>query len=628
MSAPAPRKGARPQGATDRRPRDPAAGIEARERRRFARALLLLAVAAFALRLLYLSGASESPLYRHPALDARVQDAAAWTMAKGGGEPDHAPFFRPPLYVAFLASIYATVGHDLHAPRVVQAACGAGTVVLLGLLGATLWDRRVGILAAILAALYAPSIYFEGELVSASLELFLAALALWLLAEGAKRRSTPWIVGAGLAIAAGAITRPTALPFAILAAIWLSRRVAPRAVALFLAAALSLPAAVTLRNLAVSGDPVVIASQGGINFYIGNHEGADGTTPHVPGLGSGVAATYDAPFREASRVAGRELRASEVSSFWFRKGLDYWRASPAAAARLTMEKIAMVWNRRELPNNQDQAFFAPFHSWLFRVPLLPTFALLAPIALAAGWFLRRRASLLWLFAGSLTLVTACFFVCDRFRHPLAAAVIPLAAAGLVAAGDAWGARHADRDTWRRRRLAAGAALVLAAAFVWAPFPRWQAPETGMSWFRLAAGYEQGGDPARAGDAYARAEAAGLSTPEFWNNYGLHAIRAGDLDAAASRLRRAVAIDPSNGPALGNLAEVYLRREEWSLAAGAYAAAAGAMPEKAAELLTNAGALYRREGKLDAARQAFHDALSARPGFEPAVEGMRSVGGEH
>jgi hypothetical protein len=50
------------------------------------------------------------------------------------------------------------VGHDLHAPRVVQAACGAGTVVLLGLLGATLWDRRVGIVAAMLAALYAPSI--------------------------------------------------------------------------------------------------------------------------------------------------------------------------------------------------------------------------------------------------------------------------------------------------------------------------------------------------------------------------------------------------------------------------------------------------------------------------------------
>jgi hypothetical protein len=50
-----------------------------------------------------------------------------------------------------------------------------------------------------------------------------------------------------------------------------------------------------------------------------------------------------------------------------------------------------------------------------------------------------------------------------------------------------------------------------------------------------------------------------------------------------------------------------------------------MPERAAELLTNAGALYRREGKLNAARQAFRDALAARPGFEPAAEALRRIG---
>jgi tetratricopeptide (TPR) repeat protein len=287
----------------------------------------------------------------------------------------------------------------------------------------------------------------------------------------------------------------------------------------------------------------------------------------------------------------------------------------------------MVWNRRELPNTQDQAFFAPYHSWLFRGPFLPSFALLAPIALAAAWFARRRAALLILFAAATTLATAAFFVCDRFRHPLAAAVIPLAAAGLVGAADAGGGRAADPAAWRRRALGGGAALAAAALFVSAPFPKWQATETGMSWFRLATAYEQAGDRARSGEAFAKAEEAGLSTPEFWNNYGLHALREEDLDRAGERFRRAVAAEPSHGPALGNLAEVYLRRGEWSLAAGAYAAAAGAMPEKAAELLTNAGSLYRREGKLDAARQAFRDALAARPGFEPAAEALRALGGE-
>jgi 4-amino-4-deoxy-L-arabinose transferase-like glycosyltransferase/Tfp pilus assembly protein PilF len=618
MSGRAPRNRARREARASK------AGADARP---FGRILVLIAVAAFVLRLVYLAGASQSPLYRHPALDAKVNDAAAWDVARGA-TPAREPYFRPPLYGMFLAGVYGVAGHDLGAPRVAQAAAGAATAFLLGLLGASLWDRRVGIGAAALGALYGPSIYFDGELVSASLELFLAALSLWLFVEGARRGSRAWLVGAGVALAAASITRPTFLPFAIVGAWWLWTRVPHAAAALFLAAALSLPIAATVRNAAVSGDPVFIASQGGINFYIGNHARADGTTPFVPTLGSGVTATYDAPFREASRLAGRPLRASEVSGFWFRKGFDFWREYPREAATLAAKKIAMVWNRRELPNTQDQAFFAPFHSWLFRAPLLPGFALLAPIALAAAWFERRRASALIWFAATLTAVTAAFFVCDRFRFPLAAAVIPLAAAGLVRAWDAWRSRAEEQGgAFARRALPAGALLLAMGAFVWLPFPGWQSVETGMSWFRIATAYEQGGNAGAAGDAYARAEEAGLATPEFFNNYGLHALRADDLAAAVARFRRAVALDPSNGPALGNLAETYLRRGEWSPAAGAYVAAAGAMPEHAAEFLTNAGGLFAREGKLDAARQAYKDALASRPGFAPAAQALDALGGE-
>ncbi|HSQ61073.1 MAG TPA: glycosyltransferase family 39 protein, partial [Acidobacteriota bacterium] len=555
------------------------------------RALFLIALAALAIRLVYFSGATQSPLFHQPALDARINDAQAWAMASGaggggggGGGRLAEPYFRPPFYGAFFAAVYSVAGHDLGAPRLVQAAIGAGTVILLGLIGATLWDRRVGIVAAAIGALYAPAIYFEGELVSASLELFLAALALWLLLEGAKRRSAGWLAAAGLAFAAGAVTRPTILPFALLAAVWLWKRAPRSATAVFVAAALSLPLAATVRNVVVARDPVFIASQGGINFYIGNHDDADGTTPHVPGLGSGVTATYDAPFREASRLAGRPLRASEVSAFWFGQGLDYWAREPLGAAWLTARKVAMVWNRRELPNTQDQAFFGPYNSWLFRAPLLVGFALVAPIALVAGWFERRRAGILLLFAGALTATTAAFFVCDRFRLPLAAALIPLAGAGMVRAWEWWrgsgrgrgsesaGSGAPNRADGLRRAAPVAGALLAAAAFVWLPFPKWQAVEEGMSWFRIATAYEQAGDAGRAGEAYGRAERAGLKAPEFWNNYGLHALRTNDLDAAVERFRSAVEVDPSHGPALGNLAEAYLRREEWSLAAGAYAAA--------------------------------------------------------
>lgn len=588
---------------------------------------LFLAVAALALvvRLIYLSGAAQSPLYLHPALDGRVNDEQAWAVASGAGDRvkdvgDHAsepqPYFRPPGYAYFLAGVYTVAGHDLRAPRVAQAILGALSVLLLGLLGAAIWDARVGSVAAFLGALYAPAIYFDGELVSASLELFLGLLSLWLLVKADHRRSLPRLGAAGLAFGAAAVTRPTILPFAVVAIAWLLlKRVPKPKVAVFAGALLALPMACTVRNAVVAHDPVFIASQGGINFYIGNHAGADGTTPNVPGLGSGVTATYEEPFREASRQVGRPLRASEASAFWFAKGAEFWRRDPGSATALFMKKLAMVWNRRELPNTQDQAFFAPYDSPLFRWPSPFTFAFLAPVALVAAWYERKRAGLLALYAASLSLITAAFFVCDRFRLPLLGFVAPLAAAGLVRAWDA-------REAALTPRLIPAALLLVAFAFVGIPFPGWQRVETGMSWLRLATAYEQAGDAAAAWRAYQRAEAAKLATPDFYNNYGLYSLRQGDLAGAETRLKRALSIAPGHGPALANLASVYMQEGKWGPSADAYVAAANAIPERAPELLTNAGAIYERAGQIDRARDAYQRALGSRPGFEAAASALR------
>jgi Flp pilus assembly protein TadD len=149
----------------------------------------------------------------------------------------------------------------------------------------------------------------------------------------------------------------------------------------------------------------------------------------------------------------------------------------------------------------------------------------------------------------------------------------------------------------------------------------------MSWVRLATAYEQAGEGRQAERAYASAEKAGLSAPEFYNNYGLVALRHGELALAAERFRRAVALNPSYGAALANLAEVYMRQESWDVAAAAYLNAADAVPEREAEFLTNAGVIYQRLGDTVSARAAFVRALSVRPDFELAAEALRSLGPE-
>lgn len=588
--------------------------------------LLAIAVFALLLRLVFVAGASHHPVETHLELDPAVHDATAWAIASGQ-DPEPGPYFHAPLYTRWLAAVYSIAGHRPVAARAAQAALGALTVFWIGCIAARLWGPRTGWIAAALAAVYPPLVFFNGQLVSATLEVALTALSLLLMLQAGDRPRSPWVaVGAGFALSLSAITRPTVLPFELIAAAWLAARgVGGNRVALYLAAVLSLPIAVTARNAIVGKDAVFIASQGGINFYIGNHPGADGTTPDVPGAGSGITATHDAPARLATAAVGRPLKASEVSSYWFQRGLDFWAKKPFAATKLYVRKVLLMWNRRELPNLVDQQFFAPVYSWLYRVPIWPGFAILAPIALAVAWRERGRATLLLLYLAMTTLVTAAFFVCDRFRLPLVLGVIPLAAAGIdslvSAAADA-----RSRGASAPVHPATVAMLLAAFALVWLPFPRLQRTQSGMSWYRVARAQAAAGDSQAARNAYENAEQGGLDTAEFWNEYGLFRLQNRDPIGAESLFRRALELNSHYGPAHANLAELYYRRETYEAAAGEYAIAASLMPERAAELWTNAGTVYEGLGEKDRALDCYRKALAAKPGFEAAVEGERRVGG--
>ena len=588
--------------------------------------LLAISVFALVLRLVFVAGASRHPVETHLELDPAIHDASAWAIASGQ-DPEPGPYFHPPLYTRALALVYSVAGHEPALARAAQAALGALTVLLIGWIAARLWGPRTGWIAAALAAVYPPLVFFNGQLVSATLEVALTALSLLLTLQAGDRPRSPWIlVAAGFALSLSAITRPTVLPFELVAAVWLTARGVRRgSVALYLAAALSLPIAVTARNAIVGKDAVFIASQGGINFYIGNHAGADGTTPDVPGAGSGITATHDAPARLASAAVGRPLKPSEVSSYWFRRGMEFWVQKPVAAMRLYARKVLLTWNRRELPNLLDQQFFLPAYSWLYRVPIWPGFAILAPIALAVAWRERGRAALLLLYLATTTAVTASFFVCDRFRLPLVLGVIPLAAAGidsLVTAASEARSRGASAPV----HLGTVAMFLAAFALVCAPYPRLQRTQAGMSWYRVARAQAVSGNPTAARNSYKNAEQAGLNRTEFWNEYGVFRMQNNDPMGAESLFRRALMLNSHFGPAHANLAELYYRRETYEAAAGEYAIAAALIPERAAELWVNAGTVYEGLGQKDRALDCYQKALGAKPGFEAAVEGERRVGG--
>jgi Dolichyl-phosphate-mannose-protein mannosyltransferase len=87
--------------------------------------------------------------------------------------------FRPPGYPYFLAGVYKVAGHRVRAARLAQALLGTAVVALIALLAWRLWDRRVALIAAALAAVYPPLIIVGTALLTESLfiPLVLGALA-------------------------------------------------------------------------------------------------------------------------------------------------------------------------------------------------------------------------------------------------------------------------------------------------------------------------------------------------------------------------------------------------------------------------------------------------------------------
>jgi len=306
----------------------------------------------------------------------------------------------------------------------------------------------------------------------------MAALLAQLRALGRPSRGRWFATGVLYGLAA--ITRPNILIVALVVPFVtaLGRRLAPAAApvraraalgeAFLFAAGLVLPIVpVTLHNALAGGDFVPIASQGGVNFYIGNNPVADGYTAIVPGTRATWWGGHDDAVALAERAEGRPLRASEVSAYWTAEGLAFLRAEPVAALRLYARKLYLFWWGAEISNNEHIYFLRryslPMQVTLWHAGLYVPFGLVAPLAvlgIGLGWVrLRARVVPLIAYVVLYMISVVLFFVCARFRLPVVPVLLLFAAyAALALPALVLPARGARRPL---RLLALGAALLIA-----------------------------------------------------------------------------------------------------------------------------------------------------------------------
>jgi tetratricopeptide (TPR) repeat protein len=416
--------------------------------------LLALFVIALGLRMIYLGQLQKGPMFDAPIMDAKYHDewarliSANWSDALLKGVTLHpgSAYFRAPLYAHFLALIYTIFDQEFLAVRVIQFLIGSVSVLLIYFLGRRVFNPLVGKIAGVMAAIYGPFIYFEGELLIPVLILFLnLLLVLAILATGQRPGWWRWL-GCGALLGLSAIARPTVLIFLVVLIPWMVvilRRRGQRwprnlwHLAGLLAGVVLLMLPIHIHNARMAQDflPTMV-SQGGVNFFIGNNPNSDGATAIVPGTRATWWGGYFDALQLAEEAEGHPLKASQVSTYWFKRGLQFMRDEPAKAARLMAKKLALFWGGQEIANNKDIYFFSarrPLTKLLIRPGAIDLpFGLVAPLALAGmilAWRRRegRGAGLLALFVCSYMFGVILFFVNARFRLPVVPFLLPFAA---------------------------------------------------------------------------------------------------------------------------------------------------------------------------------------------------------
>ncbi len=520
--------------------------------------LVLTSAAAFTLRLVYLLPLRGQALFDEPHRDSIEYVDRARGILAGDFWGRGVYFHSAPLYPYFLALVMGPTGATgLWWVRVVQALLSGLTAGLLALTGRRLFGRAAGVATAALAVLYAPFLFYSGELLEITLTLFFLALLAWILAR--EQLAARHLVAAGLCLGLAALGKPNLLILApvVLVALGFLRPLARparwpwRRGLLFAAGIVVVVAPFTLRNKLVGDDWVLISSNGGINLFIGNNPQATG------GFQVPTAMQYDLEHssqRVAAEALGHAAKPSEASRFWASRAWAFLTERPGQALKLVVRKAGLLIGSYEIPNHFNIYFFRENFAPVLRWPLV-WYTLALPfgvLGLVAGLRRGRRSRLAAACLLAIAATVLLFFVTSRYRLPLLIWLLPFAGYGLTLLVTAL------RE--RRWRLIGFLLALLLATGALMHLPLVRAKDFHDDWETLAFYWGRQGDWDRAAFYNQQALRENMRSAAAWQNLGYAYTQRGrdlaDWDRAEECFYKAIELDPTLAHAYGNLAFVY------------------------------------------------------------------------
>jgi hypothetical protein len=331
--------------------------------------------------------------------------------------------FVPPGYTVLVAvAIVAADGHAgvVHFMQIVNILAAVAMSLLVFLLGRELGGLSAGRAAMWVFALYPPLIYATTQVSSANVYLPVGLLALVCLLRAARQPGCVWPLAAGLTLGVLCLLRAEAVVLIVLSGIWLAlmrrrRGIAVGAVCLMVGVAAVLPVAWMVRSSVVFDRPVTtVATSGGFNLWIGNHEGATGSQK-----------SYTVPADTSRRINTMPVTDAyevDIDRLYLDEAVRSIATDPAGTVLLDVKKLGMALTADFYdPRSLNVVYLA---SW-------PLLVLLAAAGIRAA---RPQGEVAFLLYGMLAfnvLVPVVFFVLARHRLGIESVLVVFAGVGLA-----------------------------------------------------------------------------------------------------------------------------------------------------------------------------------------------------
>ncbi|MDD5064516.1 MAG: tetratricopeptide repeat protein [Phycisphaerae bacterium] len=606
---------------------------------------------ALLVRLIFLAENFNDPFFNYRGIDAR---AYHW-MAAGlldGTWPGGKTFFWPPLYPLFLGLLYKTIGQNATIIKIVQAALGSLSCVLVYFIARIIFTGRfVPIAAALICCLCGTLVYFDVQLLPGNLDVLLELLIIFFLLFASRRRQIIWWGVAGVFIGLSAINRGTILLFLPIILLWMymvlrgrwsidgeSERPAfwKAAIALLLPAGLIIfpvvlhnvrydtavvdkePKPVSLKQFVSTGF-FPIGWYLGINVYLGNHwELRKVNDIEHPDFFAIYKRIENEPAEKGiQNTFGR-------SRYLVRETLRHIFEKPTDFIKLMWLKVFQLFNGAEIPRNANIYAFRQ-HSVLLSVLLwkkiiaFPS-GLIIPLGLV-GIFLSRD---LWrkhfLLLGCLLmqyLLLLIIFVTARYRLP----TIPLLAIYAAFALDSF-IRYI-KDGAKRRAVVPVVLLVVLVLFCNSFTGKMEANHGYSEYINLGNTLRSEGKTHEAIFYYEEAMKLAPNFPEAYINLGNVFARKGEIDQAVIHYKKALQYDTDSFDAHYNLAIVLVERGKHSEAVKHYVTALKLKPGDA-EVHFDLANILAGLGKFDEAIAHYKEALNFKPDYLEARNNLAKV----